>query len=229
MSLQNCHCVMVPDVATEAERAKEDTENGEVRLKRSPENGIIETRESKETQAEIAAKIADEFHYVDEWGDERCPIDQDSFATMPSITQESAAAGIREAVKLLNLKQLPQKIAFGNARNAYGSYHEANRTLTLSRFLCKDPAEAYSTMIHELTHYYDHVSGNISEKVYKQALKEMGLKTNSRKAKNLLIGIVGIGYAEEERIHEALPFSVEKVLKGSQNELALKIFEIITR
>ena len=114
-------------------------------------------------------------------------------------------------------------------RGAYGMYSETTRTLTLSRTRCKDPEEAFSTMIHELTHYYDHVSGHVAGTVYKQALKELGLRANSREASNLLILLIGDGYRKEEQAHEALAYAVEKSLKGTSNRLAAKIFEIITR
>lgn len=157
------------------------------------------------------------------------PIDRASFAAMPTDAQQRAADGIRKAKELFGLDTLPEKISFGDTRGAYGMYSEKSRTLTLSRARCKDPAEAYSTMVHELTHYYDHVSGHISEKVYKQALKELGIRSNGKEADNLLVRLVGVKYKKEDRIHEALAFSVELSQKGTQNKLAKKIFEIITR
>ena len=218
----NCFCVLVPDVKLPSESTAD-------RLRNGPESGIIEGEGSPENAAEKAAAIEKEFRYTDAWGDSFSPIDRASFAAMPTDAQEQAAAGIRKAKELFGLDTLPEKISFGDTRGAYGMYSEKSRTLTLSRARCKDPSEAYSTMVHELTHYYDHKRGHIAESVYKQALKEMGLRANSREASNALILLIGDGYKKEEQVHEALAYAVEKSLKGTSNKLGAKIFEIITR
>ena len=148
---------------------------------------------------------------------------------MPADAQQRAADGIRKAQELFKLDTLPQKIGFSDMRGAYGMYSETTRTLTLSRTRCKDPEEAFSTMIHELTHYYDHKRGHIAESVYKQALKEMGLRANSREAKNYVFQLIHDSYSEKEKPGEILAFSIEKAVLGSKNALAKKILEIIER
>ncbi|MDD7447448.1 MAG: hypothetical protein PUK79_13685 [Clostridiales bacterium] len=109
-------------------------------------------------------------------------------------------------------------------------YSETTRTLTLSRTRCKDPEEAFSAMIHELTHYYDHVSGHVAESVYKQALKELGLRANSRQAGNLAQLVVGATNRKDVNDPaEIMAFSIERAVSGNGNELAKKILEIIRR
>lgn len=219
----NCHCVLIPDV-------KIPPENSAVRLKKEAESGIIKEPEGAQSSEEKAAEIAREFRYTDEWGDEHAPIDKASFAAMPREAQEQAAAGIRKAKELFGLQKLPEKIGFRKlGKGVFGEYSETYRELWLSNVKCEDPAEAFSAMLHELAHYYDHVSGHISEKVYKQALKELGLRSNDKEAGNLLIRLVGVKYKKEDRVPEALAFAVELSQKGTQNKLAKKIFEIITR
>lgn len=219
----NCHCVLIPDV-------KMPPENSAGRLKKEAESGIIKEPEGAQSSEEKAAEIAREFRYTDEWGDEHAPIDKASFASMPREAQEQAAAGIRKAKELFGLERLPEKIGFRKlGKGVFGEYSETYRELWLSNVKCEDPAEAFSAMLHELAHYYDHVSGHISEKVYKQALKELGLRSNDKEAGNLLIRLVGVKYKKEDRVPEALAFAVELSQKGTQNKLAKKIFEIITR
>ena len=213
----NCFCVLIPDV-------KLPPENDGLRLKKEGKSGIIEGEGSPENAAEKK-----EFRYTDAWGDSFSPIDRASFAAMPTDAQEQAAAGIRKAKELFGLDTLPEKISFGDTRGAYGMYSEKSRTLTLSRARCKDPAEAYSTMVHELTHYYDHKRGHIAESVYKQALKEMGLRANSREAKKYVFQLIHDSYSEKEKPCEILAFSIEKAVLGSKNALAKKILEIIER
>ena len=219
----NCFCVLVPDVKLPSESTAD-------RLRNGPESGIIEGEGSPENAAEKAAAIEKEFRYTDVWGDSFSPIDRASFAAMPTDAQEQAAAGIRKAKELFGLDTLPEKISFGDTRGAYGLYSETTRTLTLSKIKCKDPEEAYSTMVHELTHYYDHVSGHIAESVYKQALKEMGLRANSRVAFDEVVKAVGYkNMAEAKDVHEVLAYSIEYAVKGTSSRLANKILEIIGR
>ena len=219
----NCFCVLVPDVKLPNESAAD-------RLRNGPESGIIEGEGSPENATEKAAAIEEEFRYTDAWGDEYSPIDRASFAAMPAQAQQRAADGIRKAQELFKLDALPDKIGFKKlGKGVFGEYSETYRELWLSNVKCEDPAEAFSAMLHELTHYYDHVSGHISEKVYKQALKELGIRANGKEADNLLIRLVGVKYKKEDRVPEALAFAVELSQKGTQNKLAKKIFEIITR
>ena len=219
----NCFCVLVPDV-------KLPRESTAVRLKKEAESGIIEGEGSLENASEKAASIEKAFKYSDAWGDEYSPIDRASFAAMPSQAQQRAADGIRKAQELFKLDTLPKKIAFGDTRGAYGLYSETTRTLTLSRTRCKDPEEAYSTMVHELTHYYDHVSGHIAESVYKQALKEMRLRANSKQAYTLMRETIGLfNDTDIGDAHEIFAFGIEKAVSGRGNALAKKMLEIVLK
>lgn len=218
----NCHCVLIPDV-------KLPPESTAVRLKKEAESGIIKEPEGAQSSEEKAAEIAREFRYTDEWGDEYAPIDKASFAAMPREAQEQAAAGIRKAKELFGLERLPDKIGFRKlGKGVFGEYSETHRVLHLSSIECQDPAEAFSSMVHELTHYYDHTKGHIAEKVYKQALKELGLRANGREAKTLAQWVVGLSNTKDVNDPaEIVAFGVEKAVAGNGNELAKKIFEII--
>ena len=219
----NCFCVLVPDVKLPSESAAD-------RLRNGPESGIIEDEGNPENAAEKAAFIERTFKYSDVWGDEYSPIDRASFASMPAQAQQRAADGIRKAQELFKLDALPDKIGFKKlGKGVFGEYSETRRALYLSSIECQDPEKAFGTMVHELTHYYDQVSGHIAEKVYKQALKELGLRANGKEADNLLVRLVGVKYKKEDRVPEALAFAVELSQKGTQNKLAKKIFEIIMR
>lgn len=220
----NCFCVLVPDVKLPRESAAD-------RLRNGPESGIIEGEGSPENAAEKAASIEKAFKYSDAWGDEYSPIDRASFAAMPAQAQQRAADGIRKARELFKLDALPDKIGFKKlGKGVFGEYSETRRALYLSSIECQDPEEAYSTMVHELTHYYDHVSGHIAESVYKQALKEMGLRANSREAKDLAQRIVGLTNTKDVKDPaEIFAFGMEKAVTGSTNALAKKILEIVRR
>ena len=219
----NCHCVLIPGVLLPGE-------NTDARLKNAPKSDIIKGEERVETAPEKAAAIEKEFRYTDAWGDAFSPIDRASFAAMPTDAQEQAAAGIRKAKELFGLDTLPERISFGDTRGAFGMYSEKSRTLTLSRARCKDPAEADSTMVHDLTHYYDQKSGHIAEGVYKQALKELGLRANSREARDLTQRIVGLTNEKDAQDPaEILAFGIEKAVAGNENALAKKILEIVRR
>ena len=219
----NCHCDLIPDVLLPGE-------NTDARLKNAPKSDIIKGEERVETAPEKAAAIEKEFRYTDAWGDAFSPIDRASFAAMPTDAQEQAAAGIRKAKELFRLDTLPERISFGDTRGAFGMYSEKNRTLTLSRARCKDPAEAYSTMVHELTHYYDQKSGHIAESVYKQALKELGLRANSKQSYTLMRETIGLfNDTDIGDAHEIFAFGIEKAVSGRGNALAKKMLEIVLK
>ena len=214
----NCYCVLVPVVGKAGKRLKSDDKSG-----------IIDKRKTTAASAEKAAVIEREFRYSDADG-EHSPIDLASFAAMPEETQSQAAAGIRKMRELLRLDALPDKISFGSLRGAYGSYSEATRRIVLSATRCKDPADAYSTMLHEMAHYYDHKSGHIAESVYKQALKELGLRANSKKAGTLMRETIGMFNDKDiGDIHEIFAFDIEKAASGKGNALAKKILEIVLK
>lgn len=100
----------------------------------------------------------------------------------------------------------------------------------LSRARCKDPAEAYSTMVHELTHYYDQKSGHIAESVYKQALKELGLRANSKQSYTLMRETIGLfNDTDIGDAHEIFAFGIEKAVSGRGNALAKKMLEIVLK
>lgn len=224
----NCHCVLIPGVELAGDKKPVE------RLKKAPENGIIEGKKTAENAAENAAEtakaITEQFRYTDEWGETYSPINTASFAAMPADAQQQAAAGIQKAQELFNLNTLPKQISFGSLRGAYGVYNETTRMLTLSSKYCKNPAEAYSTMVHELTHYYDQISGHVAESVYKQALKELGIRANSKTATNLSAEIVGVFNTKEHgNVSEIFAYGIEKAVHGSQNKLAIKMLEIIEK
>ena len=149
---------------------------------------------------------------------------------MPADAQQRAADGIRKAQELFKLDTLPQKIGFGDMRGAYGMYSETTRTLTLSRTRCKAPEEAFSAMIHELTHYYDHVSGHVAGTVYKQVLKEMGLRASGKETDRLIHEVIGLYNSKDVGDpHEILAFGIEKAVSGGRNKLAKKMLEIVLK
>ena len=220
----NCFCVLVPDVKLPRESTAD-------RLRNGPESGIIEGEGSPENAAEKAAAIEKEFRYTDVWGDSFSPIDRASFAAMPTDAQQQAAAGIRKAKELFGLNTLPEKIGFKKlGKGTWGEYSETYRELRLSSVDCKDPEKAFRTAVHELTHYYDHVSGHIAEKVYKQALKELGLRENGKEADTLMRET--IGYFNKKDVgdpHEIIAFGIEKAVCGKGNILARKLLEIVAK
>ncbi|MDY3279629.1 MAG: phage minor head protein [Eubacteriales bacterium] len=220
----NCFCVLIPDVKLPRESAAD-------RLKKEAESGIIEGEGSLENAAEKAASIEKTFKYSDVWGDEYSPIDRASFASMPAQAQQRAADGIRKAQELFKMDALPDKIGFKKlGKGVFGEYSETRRALYLSSIECQDPEKAFGTMVHELTHYYDQVSGHIAEKVYKQALKELGLRAKGKETDTLMRET--LGYFNKKDVgdpHEILAFGIEKAVCGKGNILARKLLEIVVK
>ena len=90
--------------------------------------------------------------------------------------------------------------------------------LAFSTALNGRPEIAFATAVHEMTHYVDRMSGNIAGDVYAQALKNLGLRKNSRKAGNMIAAI--ILDVSERTDSEILAYSVDAYVAGTANDLA---------
>ena len=165
------------------------------------------------------------FEYIDE-RDETCsPIDE-GFSQLKLEAQKEAAEGIEWARVNFGLKRLPSVITAGNlSRDKYAIYRPSERTLIFRKSLKVE--EAFATAVHEMTHHADCIAGWVSVSIVKQALKELGLRSNSIQAKNQMVGIVGDPDPKNYRVpEELLAYSLERYATNRANALAQKIAEI---
>lgn len=170
--------------------------------------------------------IADHFRYRNEWGDMKAPIDA-SFSSLKLETQREAAEGIEWARKTYGLKTLPIKIQAARlGTGTMGEYRESSRTLSFRKGLKTE--EAFSTAVHEMTHYADQIGGLKAQEIVDQARKNLGLRANSRGYFNQCLAIVGGMNASGnvDNPHELLAYSLERYATNRTNPLADEISKI---
>ncbi len=175
-------------------------------------------------------EIRDFFKYRDKYGTEYDPINE-SFSNLPLEAQKEAAEGILYAQEKFGVKELPYRIRVGKLTKAWGQYQTDDDGYTEifidpSVAYKKNAKEIFPTMVHEMTHYVDASNQHFSEEIVKTALKNLGLRANSRDAENLIYRTVGgQDYALNDK-SEILAFAVEKVVINKSNKLADEIFKI---
>ena len=235
----NCHCVLIERVLLD----DEDVVDGRiVKVTESPESGIIarddvqhrlldaegnELYQYPQTDAiqrmTTPQEIADYFTYTDKWGDKNSPIDA-SFSALPLETQKELAEGIEWAKQAYRLEHLPEKICVAPlGRGAIGEYSVTYNELRIAKNIKLQ--DAYTTAVHEMTHYAQRGQDDLVQSVCRQALKNLGLRSNSRRANDLQTGIVTRSQ-DASNPHELIAYSIERSLKGKGNTLAKEIAEL---
>ena len=169
--------------------------------------------------------IADHFRYRNEWGDMKAPIDA-SFSSLKLETQREAAEGIEWARKTYDLKTLPIKIQAARlGTGTMGEYRESSRTLSFRKGLKTE--EAFSTAVHEMTHYADQISGLKAQEIVDQARKNLGMSVRSKSYSSQRQFIVGIGNdCDKDDPHELLAYALERYATNRANPLADEISKI---
>ena len=164
--------------------------------------------------------IVKHFQYKYKWGDLNSPISS-GFSSLKFEVQKEAAEGIEWARETFNLDSLPNVIDASSIRS-FGEYNESSRVLTLRKSIKID--DAFSTAVHEMTHYTDQIHGHISKDVVEQARKNLGYKARSKIFTAQKERIVGYGNIKDiNDPHELVAYSLESYATNRTNELATEI------
>ena len=164
--------------------------------------------------------IVKHFQYKDKWGDLNSPISS-GFSSLKFEVQKEAAEGIEWARETFNLDSLPNVIDASSIRS-FGEYNENGRVLTLRKSIKVD--DAFSTAVHEMTHYADQIHGHVSVDVVEQARKNLGYKARSKIFTVQKERIVGYGNIRDVNDpHELVAYSLESYATNRANELATEI------
>lgn len=189
-------------------------------LKKQGKSGIIDVGEdpfykglSKE---EIAAryKKPDGGNLLDE-----------SFLDMPIDIQREAVRAYDAAIELFGVTP-PQRIKAAKlGKNVYGEYSSMFRLITISPTKNAVQGQAYATLIHEMTHHAENMKLFKPEAVLKNALKSLGLRSNSREADWLRGTTVGLNnMAERNKPSEIIAYAIERQMTGRGNPLTEAIY-----
>ena len=182
--------------------------------------------------------IAQYFFYTDKYDDWHSPLSNE-FSRMlvddvplPPLDyyisgyklsiQKEIAEGIEWARQTYKLDGLPLKITKGKVGNkADGEYEETTRRITLKNSLREE--EAFVTTVHEMTHYADHMHGNIADSVCTDARKNLNLRVTGTKYFNYAFSIAGKRYTDPA---ELLAHAMEYYAGNTSNPLANEIAKI---
>lgn len=189
-------------------------------LKRATAKSLPERRALRES-------IQKEFSYVDKWGEPVSPI-KDEFEKLTVDAQNEAARGLRWAIEnFRDVEHLPSEVTAIAKSGIYGEYVTGGgkQMLAFSTTLNGRPEIAFATSVHEVTHYVDQINKGISEEVYAQALKDLGLRKNNRRTGNLVAEM--IRDSAERTPDEILAYSVDAYASGKANDLANAIISVL--
>lgn len=150
--------------------------------------------------------------------------------TIPLESARYITAGMQRANELFG-KQLITKVVIKKGMSDYGEYHPIPPTVTVGRKRAEeDPVEAFFTALHESAHNFDHSRStgtkgtsayDYSTKVVKQALKNLGLRANSKDAKRMIYAIDDEWSPSDSS--EFFAIATERGEAGSSNRLVNEI------
>lgn len=155
----------------------------------------------------------------------------DSFSLVPLETQKELVEGIVYARDFLKLRVMPTYYV-GKTKNskALAEFNEGTQIVTFNKsLLFKFPTEAFGNAVHETAHYYDQCRGYPAESFFKQAVKYLGLRSNSREMSNLKLSTVGHRVEQMNDVHELLAFSIEKHARHTGNDLSEAITAMVRK
>lgn len=204
----------------EVTRARILTETGEEKYRYLQTDAIQKLQSSGD--------IVNYFKYVDRWGDEESPIDT-SVSKLKLETQKELAEGMAYAKEQYHLEKFPVSIGIDKLPSSeYGQFRVRNgvRSIAFSSNLDGKLSEAFQTAVHEMTHYVDDQNKNFSTDIHKEALKNLGLRANSKEAYNLAYGITGNDKSARDPA-EILAYSAEKYAVNKGNKLSDEIVKIL--
>lgn len=163
---------------------------------------------------------------------------EESFLSMDIDIQKQVAAGLDDAAQIYG-KPTEFKLIANRSRNNDGSYNNVTSTVKIST----NTQNPYITAFHETIHAIDaeksskmavpkrttlENSYNIhSEKVLKEAKKNLGLKSRSKEYKDMVFEIMGYSkniFATESSKHfEIVAYALDYKAQGKSNKLAEEV------
>lgn len=221
---------------------KKDAQNDIINIPKTQNRIMTESGAEKyryvQTDAISKLKSSDEiakyFEYEDQWGDVYSPIDA-SFRKLSLETQKEIAEGLEYARVHYGFSDIGVTIKAGKLpASTYGQFSVSDgaKSITFNAGLDGKVAEAFQTAVHEMTHYVDYVNRDFSQDIYKEALKNLELRTNSKETGRLLSELVGAGNYHKgygKSPAEIIAFSAEKVAVNKGNRLSDEIVRILTQ
>lgn len=152
----------------------------------------------------------------------------DGFLQMALDMQRETVRGYDKAISLYGGIE-PQRIKAGRLpKGVFAEYSPAYKTITFNPYTKDALKEAYGTMIHEMTHHAETLKLFDSAEILKTALKQIGLRSNSKEAMNLRQRTVGVfNTKDRDNPQEVIAYAIERHTRGSGNALTEAIYNAL--
>lgn len=192
-------------------------------LDKSVESGIMNRDENAYYSTLTQEQIANRYKKSD-----GSNLLEDSFLQMKIELQREAIAGYDKAISLFGEIE-PQRLKAARLPNrVFGEYSRLYKTITINPYSSNAQREAYGTVIHEMTHHAQNMKLFDSEKVLKAAYKQIGLRSNMKKASDLRQRTVGLyNTKDKDNAEEVIAFAIERQAAGRGNELTAAIYNVL--
>jgi hypothetical protein len=151
-----------------------------------------------------------------------------SFMDMAVEVQRETVRGYDKAIGMYG-DHPPQRLKAGKlSRNVFATYSLDFKTITFNEKAISDQGQAYATVIHEMTHHAENIKLFKADAVLKDALKKLGLRSNSKQAEILRRKTVGIANLSDfDNPDEVVAYAVERQMTGRTNPLTDAIYTVL--
>ncbi|MBQ8508054.1 MAG: hypothetical protein IJ466_11575 [Clostridia bacterium] len=220
-----------------------DTGNGKTYMRIYTADGEEKFRYLKTDAIEklnSTEEICNFFIYTDVYGDKYSPLsdefvrEKDYDYRLPPIDyylsgfkldiQKEIAEGILWAKTTFALDRLPMYIKKGRPKNdALGSYDSGLSMITINNTIKLE--QSFFTAVHEMAHFATRSYRIDTDDLFKQAMKNIGVKRNTREANALQHHTVGVLNRSDDwkDPDELVAYSWERNATGKENKLSVEI------
>lgn len=151
-----------------------------------------------------------------------------SFMDMSIDVQRETVRGYDKAIRMYG-DYPPQRLKAGKlSRNVFATYSLDFKTITFNEEAISEQGQAYATVLHEMTHHAENIELFKADEVLKNALKNLGLRSNSKQAVTLKMKTIGSASLDDSNNpDEVVAYAIERQMTGRKNPLTEEIYAIL--
>lgn len=151
-----------------------------------------------------------------------------NFMDMSIDVQRETVRGYDKAISMYG-DYPPQRLKAGKlSRNVFATYSLDFKTITFNETAISDQGQAYATTIHEMTHHAENIELFKADEVLKNALKNLGLRSNSKQAVTLKMKTIGSASLDDyNNPDEVVAYAIERQMTGRKNPLTEEIYSVL--
>ena len=192
-------------------------------LDKTEKSGIMDVEKDSHYQSLTQEQIAARYIKTD-----GSNLLDNGFLQMAVDLQREAVRGYDRAISMYRGIE-PQRIKAARLpKGVFAEYSSAYKTITFNPYTKDALKEAYGTIIHEMTHHAETIGLFDSTEVLNAALKQIGIRSNSKEAANLRQRTVGVfNTKDRDNPKEIIAYAIERHTRGSGNALTEAIYNVL--